>query len=233
MESSQTSTSRSTGVSIASSFLGQRSAALRRLESDLREIQNDPTLSHQVSIGPVENNPYTWSGFLMGPEGTPYENGCFRFTIDFPINYPFDPPKIRFQSRMFHPNIRSFQHRVYPNNATAVGSLILKILETPNWSTCMSVHSIINVILMCLYEPEIITHDYSETANPLAARLYFEDRDLYDSKVRQTVEASYDDGLQTSTSRVVENEETARVELVQELAESVSLPSSPRSENIM
>ena len=193
--------------STSRSSAGRKPAALRRLEYDLKEIEEDPSLSSKISIAPRNDNPLTWTGVLMGPEGTPYENGCFKFTIDFNDNYPFNPPKIKFQSKMFHPNIR-----MHKFTEASAGALDLKIFEVPNWSTCMSVHSIINVILMCLYEPEIIVDDYNKTANPLATTLYFQDKDEYDRKVRETVQSSYDDEVQTS--RMVESDENVRVELL-------------------
>ena len=39
-----------------------------------------------------------WASFLLhytGPEGTPYENGCFCFDIFIPMEYPEKPPKVK------------------------------------------------------------------------------------------------------------------------------------------
>jgi hypothetical protein len=32
---------------------------------------------------------------VIGPEGTPYANGCFEFDIYLPPSYPWSPPKVR------------------------------------------------------------------------------------------------------------------------------------------
>lgn len=42
---------------------------------------------------------------LRGPEGTPYENGVFNVTITIPDKYPFDPPLMKFDTPVYHPNI--------------------------------------------------------------------------------------------------------------------------------
>lgn len=42
---------------------------------------------------------------IEGPEGTPWENGLFQLKMDFPEDYPNQPPKVVFVSEMYHPNI--------------------------------------------------------------------------------------------------------------------------------
>ena len=46
-----------------------------------------------------------WSVFtIRGPDGTPFAGGVFLAKLVFPHDYPLSPPKMRFQSDMFHPN---------------------------------------------------------------------------------------------------------------------------------
>lgn len=42
---------------------------------------------------------------ITGPQDTPYENGHFKLNIEIPQNYPYDPPIMRFDTRVYHPNI--------------------------------------------------------------------------------------------------------------------------------
>ena len=42
---------------------------------------------------------------LQGPEGTPYEAGIFKLDVVIPDRYPFEPPKVRFVTPIYHPNI--------------------------------------------------------------------------------------------------------------------------------
>ncbi len=47
------------------------------------------------------------AGTVLGPSGTPYEGGVFLVDILIPVNYPFEPPKMRFDTKVWHPNVSS------------------------------------------------------------------------------------------------------------------------------
>lgn len=46
-------------------------------------------------------------GTITGPDGTPYEGGVFKIDIVIPSSYPFEPPKMKFVTKIWHPNISS------------------------------------------------------------------------------------------------------------------------------
>jgi hypothetical protein len=46
-------------------------------------------------------------GNIKGPEGTVYDGGIFYVDIIIPPQYPFEPPKMKFITKVFHPNISS------------------------------------------------------------------------------------------------------------------------------
>ena len=40
---------------------------------------------------------------IIGPEGTPYENGMYFFSFKFPEDYPTSPPKVKMYTEWFNP----------------------------------------------------------------------------------------------------------------------------------
>ena len=42
---------------------------------------------------------------IIGPKATPYENGIFSVKLEIPYNFPNNPPKGYFLTKIFHPNI--------------------------------------------------------------------------------------------------------------------------------
>lgn len=49
----------------------------------------------------------TWHVFFDGPKSSPFENGKFEVVINFGDLYPFKPPKMFCETKMFHPNVNS------------------------------------------------------------------------------------------------------------------------------
>jgi len=72
---------------------------------DFRSLQNDPPSG--ISGSPTENNIMVWKAVIFGPEKTMWEGGTFRLSLEFSEEYPNKPPKVRFVTKMFHPNSAS------------------------------------------------------------------------------------------------------------------------------
>ncbi|KAJ3486403.1 hypothetical protein NLI96_g4261 [Meripilus lineatus] len=52
-----------------------------------------------------DSNLYEWEVMIIGPPDTLYEGGFFKARLSFPEDFPLSPPKMRFITQMWHPNI--------------------------------------------------------------------------------------------------------------------------------
>ena len=48
------------------------------------------------------------AGTILGPPDTPYEGGTYKLEIKIPDTYPFNPPRVRFITKVFHNLIKIF-----------------------------------------------------------------------------------------------------------------------------
>ena len=88
-------------------------------------LVSSPLLSPGIAAGPItEDNFFEWEAAITGPEGTYFEDGVFIATLSFPQDYPLNPPKMKFKSELFHPNI-------YPDGRVCIrkvcGSGVFKV----------------------------------------------------------------------------------------------------------
>ena len=100
---------------------------------------------------------------IMGPAKTPYENGVFNLEIQFPPDYPFKPPKIRFTTKVYHCNINSS------------GGICLDILKD-NWSPALTISKVLLSICSLFSDP-----NPDDPLVPEIAKLYKTNRKQHDA----------------------------------------------------
>ena len=133
--------------------------SLKRIQKELTDLEKEPPSN--CSAGPVGDNLYHWTGTIMGPSDSPYSGGVFWLDIHFPSQYPFKPPKVRFNTKIYHPNINSN------------GSICLDILGN-EWSPALTISKVLLSISSLLTEP-----NPDDPLVPDAANLYKEDMEEY------------------------------------------------------
>lgn len=81
-------------------------ATHRRIMKELDDMAKDTSSGmHATPLDP--GNMMHLQGRFKGPPGTPYEGGEFVIDIRLPDNYPFMPPKMKFETKVWHPNVSS------------------------------------------------------------------------------------------------------------------------------
>lgn len=139
--------------------------SLNRINKELIEFKIDPPSN--CSAGPVNDDLYKWEATIIGPEKTPYESGVFKLEILFPNNYPFKPPKIKFITRIFHPNINRY------------GNICLDILDK-QWSPALTINKVLLSISSLLSDPNA-----DDPLDVRAAQLYNENREEFNQIARK------------------------------------------------
>ena len=88
-------------------LLTMTSARTRRIAKEVADIHNDDT-SH-IKASPVGNGDDLThlKGSFHGPPGTPYEGGNYIIDVKIPNEYPFRPPIMKFDTKVWHPNVSS------------------------------------------------------------------------------------------------------------------------------
>lgn len=79
----------------------------RRVAKEVADIGSD-THSH-IEVSPVGNGDDLThlKGSFKGPPGTPYEGGNYVIDVKIPNDYPFKPPIMKFDTKLWHPNVSS------------------------------------------------------------------------------------------------------------------------------
>eukprot|EP01094_Clydonella_sp_ATCC50884_P020177 TRINITY_DN4139_c1_g1_i1.p2 TRINITY_DN4139_c1_g1~~TRINITY_DN4139_c1_g1_i1.p2 ORF type:complete len:157 (-),score=38.85 TRINITY_DN4139_c1_g1_i1:135-581(-) len=114
----------------------------KRLGRELERFQNNPPAwsSPPTLVG---DDMFKWKVQLAGPEGTAYEGGSFTMLIEIPTDYPFKPPTCKFETTVYHPNVK-----------TDTGEICMdSIIE--NWSPQLKIESVLDMIRQLMTEPNL------------------------------------------------------------------------------
>lgn len=147
------------------------SSAVKAIQAQFKELVHDPPPG--INAGPLDDDWMEWSAVIQGPEGTPYEGGLFFLSIQFSDSFPFDPPKVRFTTPIFHPNVN--------DEGGICLSILFKSCSWDNgWTPSLSISAVLISIMVLMSEPAT---DHS--LQPEMAKLYDTDRAAFDKAARE------------------------------------------------
>jgi len=123
----------------------------KRLLKDVVDIIKNPLDDNGIYYKHDENNMLRGYALVMGPEQTLYNYGYYLFKFEFPEDYPFTPPKLKYLTNncytRFHPNLyRS-------------GKVCLSILNTwrgEQWTSCQTIRSVLLTLVTLFHNKPLL-----------------------------------------------------------------------------
>lgn len=110
----------------------------RRIIKETQRLLTEPAPG--ISASPSEDNLRYFNVMILGPTSSPYEGGVFKLELFLPEDYPMAPPKVRFLTKIYHPNIDK------------LGRICLDILKD-KWSPALQIRTVLLSIQALLSAP--------------------------------------------------------------------------------
>merc|ERR1712146_529897 len=114
------------------------SALPRRIIKETQRLVSEP--SPGISATPYEDNLRYFNVTIAGPQASPYEGGIFKLELFLSEDYPMAPPKVRFLTKIYHPNIDK------------LGRICLDILKD-KWSPALQIRTVLLSIQALMSAP--------------------------------------------------------------------------------
>ena len=113
----------------------------RRVVKEVADISKDQ--QSNITVWPAHGDDMMHlKGSFKGPPDTPYEGGTYQIDITIPNEYPFRPPTMKFDTKIWHPNVSSI-----------TGAICLDTLGTA-WSPVLTIKSALISLQSLLSTPE-------------------------------------------------------------------------------
>ena len=137
-----------------------------RIRHDMISFRN---LSEQTMIV-EERNLFCWEVTIKGPEDSPYSGHYYLLTVNFPMDYPDNPPLLVMRTPIYHPNIAG-------DNYDQNDKIGLNILTPDGWSKDFTISDVFQKLENLMKNPDL---NEEFVVNKKAATLYTNDRQEYE-----------------------------------------------------
>ncbi|XP_064628988.1 ubiquitin-conjugating enzyme E2 S-like [Lineus longissimus] len=137
---------------------------IRQVAKEISELTCDPP--EGIKIFPNDEDITDIQATIEGPSGTPYAGGTFRMKLVLGKNFPSEPPKGYFITKIFHPNVSK-------NGEICVNTL------KKDWKAELGIKHIL-LTIKCL----LIVPNPESALNEEAGKMLLEQYDNYSMRAR-------------------------------------------------
>ena len=123
----------------------------KRLLKDVVEIIKNPLHDNGIYYKHDDNNMLHAYALVMGPENSLYNFGYYLFEINYPKDYPYSPPRLKYLTNngytRFHPNLYR------------TGKVCLSILNTwrgEQWTSCQTIRSVLLTLVTLFHNKPLL-----------------------------------------------------------------------------
>jgi len=159
----------------ASGRRGRANAAMLRVQKDMSSMDEPIPGAELVVPDPDDIMHFN---ILIKPTDGLYKGATFKFTVEIPNSYPYDPPKVRCTTLVYHPNI------------DWEGHVCLNILRE-EWKPVLSIGSVMFGLMTLFLEP-----NPDDPLNKEAAKLMLDHPREFERNVKSTLRGGYHFGRQ-------------------------------------
>ena len=122
-----------------------------RLQKDIIDIIKNPLTDNGIYYAHDDTNMLKGYAMVYGPSDTIYRYGAYLFEFNFPTDYPYSPPKLKYLTNdgvtRFHPNLyRS-------------GKVCISILNTwrgEQWTSCQTIRSVLLMLVTLFHNKPLL-----------------------------------------------------------------------------
>ncbi|XP_012255368.1 ubiquitin-conjugating enzyme E2 T-like [Athalia rosae] len=113
-----------------------------RLKREVERMMANPP--EGISCYPNNDKIDNLSVSILGPPGSPYEGGLFQLEVEIPESYPFEPPRLKFLTPVYHPNI---------DESGRICMDLLKMPPNGGWKATINIENLLTAVQLLLRYP--------------------------------------------------------------------------------